>query len=137
LGNWENQSKAIGELAACLNPGGLLLISEGWDDGFEGLNLLRDRAVLPPINVVEYNVLLRRRDFEREARRYFDLVSYSGLGLYLFLSRIVQPLLVAPESPRHDHPLNQIATKLQELGVADNSFSDCDYAGVYVLRRKS
>jgi hypothetical protein len=42
--------------------------------------------------------------------------------------------VVAPEAPRHDHRINQVAAQLSR--VLDRSeFRDCDYAGVYVLRR--
>jgi len=136
LANWSNQSKALGELAACVKPSGLLLISEGWDDGMEGLNVLRARANLTPIKVVDYNVMLRRAEFESELRRYFEILDYKSLGLYLFMSRVVQPLLVAPNSPAHDHPLNLIASNLQDLCVGEPAFNECDYAGVYVLKRK-
>lgn len=136
LGNWTNQSKAIGELASCVKPSGLLLISEGWEDGMQGLNLMRARANLPPIKVVDYNLMMRRSAFEGEVRRYFDVVDYASLGLYLFLSRVVQPMLVAPAAPRHDHELNRIAASLQELCYSEKPFHDCDYAGVYVLRRR-
>lgn len=136
LGSWSNQKQAIGELAACVKPHGLLLISEGWEDGMDGLNLQRTRAGLQAINVVDYNIMLSRGEFEKELRNYFDILDYSGLGLYLFISRVVQPLLMAPNSPRHDHPLNEIANKLQACCFAENHFPSCDYAGVYALRRR-
>ena len=51
LSTAENQYRALGEIAACVRPGGLCLVSEGWADGMAGLNLLRRRAELPPITV--------------------------------------------------------------------------------------
>jgi hypothetical protein len=103
----------------------------------QGLNLRRERAGLPPIAVAEFNRLMMRADFEAEARRWFDIVAYDGAGLYLYLSRVAQPLLTAPEPPRHDHPLNRAAARLQAVSPGAVEFQDCDYAGVYVLRRKS
>jgi hypothetical protein len=32
--------------------------------------------------------------------------------MYYFLTRIVQPILVAPGPPRHDHPLNAVAKQI-------------------------
>src|SRR5205085_11227619 len=93
LSTAENQYRALGEIAACVRPAGLCLVSEGWADGMAGLNLLRRRAGLPPITVVAYNLPLERAAFEREAARYFEPVAYHGLGLFLYLSRVVQPLL--------------------------------------------
>ncbi len=137
LGSAAEQAAAIGEIAACIAPGGLYLTSEGWVEGMEGLNLLRRRAGLPEIAVVKYNRLLRRADFEREASRYFDVEDYIGLGFFLMLSRVVQPLLVAPDPPSHTHRLNQIAAQLEQRCLFGKEFQSCDYAGVYVLRRKA
>ena len=93
LPEWDQQRQAIGEIARTLKPGGLYLLSEGWSDGFERLNLLRGRLHLPP-------------------------------------------QLVAPVQPSHTHPLNVAAAQLMLAGIALNEFSDADYAGVYVLRKR-
>lgn len=137
LATAENQRCALGEIAACLRPGGLFLISEGWADGMAGLNLMRQRARLPAIEVVAYNLLIDRGVFEAAAAPYFDLVGYHGLGLFLYLSRVAQPLLVAPQPPSHTHRLNEIAVDLQAAVPGDDPFPACDYAGVYVFRRKA
>ncbi|MBL4844252.1 MAG: class I SAM-dependent methyltransferase [Planctomycetes bacterium] len=136
LASWENQLQGLAELAACVRPGGLFLSSEGWTDGFQGMNLRRHRAGLGPIAVVPYNRLLERESFEQAAGAYFELVDYVSLGFYIFMSRVMQPRLVAPEAPRHDHPLNRAAAELQCECVLGDEFLDCDYAGVYVYRRK-
>lgn len=136
LSSAAEQAVAIAEIATCLKPGGLYLTSEGWAEGMDGLNLLRRRAGLPDIEVVKYNLLLHRAEFERAASRCFDVVDYIGLGFFLMMSRVVQPLLVAPESPSHTHPLNQIAARLESQCLFGKEFESCDYAGIYVLRRK-
>jgi SAM-dependent methyltransferase len=136
LGSWDDQRRALGQIAACLKPGGLLLISEGWADGFAGLNLRRRRAGLPAMTTAPYNLLIERDRFEEEARRYFEFRAYHCLGPYLYVSRVLQPLLVAPAPPRHDHPLNAVGSLVQRSGAAAGEFADCDYAGAYVLCRK-
>jgi SAM-dependent methyltransferase len=137
LSSAAEQETAIAEIASCVKPGGLYLASEGWAEGMDGLNLLRRRAGLPSIEVVKYNLLLRRSEFERAASDHFEIVDYIGLGFFLMMSRVVQPLLVAPEAPSHTHKLNQIAARLEQQCLFGNEFQSCDYAGVYVLRRKS
>jgi hypothetical protein len=136
LASAAEQATAIAEIASCIKPGGLYLASEGWAEGMDGLNLLRRRAGLPAIEVVKYNLLLHRADFERAASSHFEIVDYVGLGFFLMMSRVVQPLLVAPEPPSHTHPLNQIAARLESQCLLGNEFQSCDYAGIYVLRRK-
>jgi ubiquinone/menaquinone biosynthesis C-methylase UbiE len=136
LESWERQREALAELAACVAPGGLLLLSEGWAEGFRGLNLRRGRVGLPEMQVAPYNLLMQRDLLEAECRRWLDFVGYRGLGLYLYLSRVVQPLFVAPDSPSHTHPLNRVAAGIQAADAAADPFADCDYAGVYVWRRR-
>ena len=44
-------------------------------------------------------------------------------GMYYFLTRVVQPLLVAPEKPSYDHKLNLVARELARF------FPDLDGMG--------
>lgn len=136
LCTWQNQCVAINQIADIVKPGGLLLVSEGWTEGMDGLNLRRQRAGLPPINVVDYNLLMSRQAFETAVQDHFELVDYIGLGFYLFMSRVFQPSFVMPDPPSHLHEINRVAANLQSNLMAHLDFNDCDYAGVYVLRRR-
>ncbi len=137
LASREDQARAIGEIAALVKPGGLYLASEGWSEGMEGLNLARRRAGLAEIEVAKYNLLLRRADFEAEARKHFELVDYVGFGFFLFVSRVLQPLLVAPGNPSHFHPLNKVGLEVEQRCLVGRQFDFCDYAGLYVFRRRA
>lgn len=136
LPTWTQQAAALQQIAQVVRPGGLFLASEGWQEGFDGLNIYRQRVQLPRMAVAAYNCLISRLDFEAEVRQYFEIIGFINLGLYLFVSRLVQPLLTRPESPSHVHPLNKIAAEIVNANVASDSFEHCDYSGVYVLRRK-
>jgi ubiquinone/menaquinone biosynthesis C-methylase UbiE len=135
LPDWAQQSAAIYQIAQTVKPGGLYITSEGWKEGFDGLNIYRQRAQLPVMEVTNYNCLMTRLQFENEVGKYFDILEYVSLGLYLFLSRLVQPLFTKPESPSHTHHLNKIAADVVNYVKSDASFEFCDYSGVYVLRR--
>ncbi|HUK60477.1 MAG TPA: class I SAM-dependent methyltransferase [Stellaceae bacterium] len=137
LASSSDQARAVGEIAALVKPGGLYLASEGWSEGMEGLNLARRRAGLASIEVAKYNLLLSRADFEVEAAKHFDLVDYVGLGFFLFVSRVLQPLLVAPERPSHFHPLNKVGLEVEQRCLVGRQFDFCDYAGLYVFRRRA
>jgi hypothetical protein len=134
----ENQVRAISQIASCIRPGGLFLTSDGWQEGRDGLNRRRVDCGLPAMDLVDHNLLITRRAFEQAVAPHFDIVAYESAGLYLFTSRLVQPLYVAPDEPNVGHPLNAVGARLQtqanNAGLRD--FDDCDYAGVYVLRRR-
>ena len=132
----QNQKLGLSEISKCVRSGGLFLTSEGWQDGIDGINRRRVAAKLPAMTATEYNLLMPRAEFEAEARKHFDIVDYVPFGFYLFMSRVFMPALVAPEPPRHSHAVNRAASALQLQGVASDEFQDCDYAGVYVLRRR-
>jgi hypothetical protein len=38
--------------------------------------------------------------------------------------------------PRHDHDINRVAAALLSQGLGQGIMEECDYAGVYVLRRR-
>jgi len=135
LPEWPLQKRGIAEIAKCIRPGGLYLCSEGWEEGWDGLNELRTRCDLPSIDVVAYNKLMSRAEFETEASQLFDIVDYRGLGFYLFMSRVIQPYFRKPLPPEHTHELNRVGHELQKVLRLSGRFDDCDYAGVYVLRR--
>ncbi len=137
LPDWDLQRRAIGEIADCLRAGGLLFISEGWRESFDCLNAYRRRVQLAEIPLANYNLLLSRADFEKEITGRFDIMEYVNLGLYVFLSRIVQPLFQYPDPPSHRHRLNEVAAGILNAGVGRDAFAECDYCGIYVLRKKS
>ena len=129
------QDAALVEIARSIRPGGLFLCSEGWLEGWEGLNRLRALSGLERMQLVRYNRLIERARFETTASRFFERIAYGGVGLYLFVSRVLQPCLVRPDSPQHTHPLNKVGHELQaSLGLGER-FDEFDYAGVLIFRR--
>ncbi len=134
---WDRQKQAISEIAKCIKPEGRYILSEGWLEGMNGLNSLRSRASIAEITTVDYNLLISRKEFESFVSQYFIVEKYIGLGFYLVLSRFLQPFVEHPNSPRHSHPINKLASSLQKYCTQDELFDEFDYAGIYVLRRKT
>lgn len=135
LNSWERQKQALDEISSCIKPGGLYLLSEGWTEGMNGLNTLREKASMDLIRTVDYNLLIDRDKFEQHILRNFKIEKYVGIGFYLLMSRILQPFISYPNPPRHDHPINKLAALLQTHCPDDGLFDEYDYAGVYVLRK--
>jgi len=96
-----------------LKPGGVYVMLEGTFDGLDRLNFYRRKFGLPEIGADGQDRLHTLKFQEQQLLEFcsphFDLVRTKRFGMYYFLTRIVQPLLVAPESPRYDHPLNEVA----------------------------
>jgi hypothetical protein len=53
--------------------------------------------------------------------------------MYYFLTRIIQPLLVAPEQPSYDHPLNEVAKRIAR-GLPD--LGEMGQLAGFILRKR-
>jgi SAM-dependent methyltransferase len=113
------QVEVIRDIRRILRPGGLLLMCEGSDDGFEALNDIREKMGLKRIpSTSPENVSAIRFDdgaIERLAIQELGYVLRAKVGFSTFflVTRVLHPLLVAPEPPRFDAPINDFARQLQ------------------------
>jgi len=135
LPTWEHQQDAVAQVHQLLRPGGRFLMTEGFQEPLDQLNVFRAAAALPPINTVSYNRNLKLAEFESFCERIFRTVQVRDYGLYLFLSRVFHPLTVLPEQPKHDSILNRSAAQLAEK-LKFSCFRGCSYNLFYVLEKK-
>jgi ubiquinone/menaquinone biosynthesis C-methylase UbiE len=114
--DWEKQKQALVEIHRVLKPGGVLVCMEGTFDGLEKLNQARAKFGLEAIDASGKERLFTLKFWEKDlldfVRPYYVHERTRRFGMYYFLTRIVQPLLVAPEAPRYDHKLNDIAKRI-------------------------
>lgn len=134
LPDWDAQRLALRNIAAIVRPGGMYYFIEGSADGRESLNALRQAVGLEAMPIVWHNL-----DFERERTltyldRWFSLEAELGFGSYDLVSRVVHPLLVAPDQPKYRAKINEFAARaaLHRLGDKENS-----RVAFYCLRRRS
>lgn len=117
LASWENQQRAIENIARVIRPGGLFVMQEGSRQGRLALNQLRQSMGLQAMPDVPFNT-----DFDEEKlwpflRRHFEIVDVRRYGLYDVIARVVHPLLVAPAEPSYEAKINDIARKI--AGTSD------------------
>lgn len=117
--DWELQQKALVEICRVLKPGGLYVMMEGTFDGLNRLNDIRKRFSLEPIAADGKDRLFTLKFQEGHLLEFvkpiFSLEHIQRFGMYYFLTRVVQPLLVAPDRPSYDHKLNEVAREVAKV----------------------
>ena len=135
LPDWEHQKQALSQIHGCLRRGGMLLLTEGFQEGLDRINVIRQDVGLSEIRTVDYNCNMRQADFEAYISKSFETIECSGYGAYLFFSRVFHPMAVLPDAPRHDSSLNKAAMKIARVLPAD-TFKEYSYNLFYALRKK-
>lgn len=134
LGSWEDQKLAIANIAAVLKPGGRFLFIEGSKQGRTRLNQLRKSLGLEAMPPVWHNLDFDENELMTFLGRDFDVEHQLHFGVYDFLSRVVHPLLAAPEPPQYDSKINQMAAR---LALTSQEFGSISRVLFSVLRRKA
>jgi len=134
----ENQWVALDQAARVLRPGGRYLMLEGTLQGLQALNDMRVRLGLDPIPEADPTTNAGSTKFDEDEvegeilKRFSEIESIERFGMYYFLSRIVHPLLVAPDAPKYDAPFNEIARQIA-LEIPD--YEGLGHVALWVLRK--
>lgn len=125
--DWEKQKQALVEIHRVLKPGGVLVLMEGTFEGLERLNAARGKFALEPIAPDGRDRLITLKFHEPQlldfCRPYYKHENTHRFGMYYFITRVVQPLLVAPDKPSYDHRINKVAREIAR------HFPDLDQMG--------
>jgi len=135
LASLKSQQGVLDRIAEILPKGGYFLCAEGFKQGIEALNRRRQKAGLKRMTTARYNRFFDRDKFEKFTQREFDIIAFKGIGLYLYLSRVVYPALIFPDEPRHNNYFNKVFAGLQ-LAEEGKQFEDYSYTGLYILRKR-
>ena len=134
LESWDDQKRAISNIASVITPGGRFIFVEGSKQGRENLNKLRRAVGLETMPTVWHNIDFDEEETLAHLSRYFTIEEKLHFGVYDFISRVAHPLIVTPEGPQYDCRMNEVASLLalhcQEFGEISRSL-------FLVLKRKS
>ena len=133
---WERQQAALVEIHRVLKPGGVLVLMEGTLQGLERLNEARAAFGLGPIEAGGRDRLFTLKFDERQLVRfcsdYYELETIKRFGMYYFITRVIHPLLVAPEQPTYESRINEIA---RDIARKIPDFQGMGHLTAFILRK--
>jgi SAM-dependent methyltransferase len=135
LGNKEEQYLALNNLIPQVKKGGLLILVEGFKEGFTALSDLRQAVVLPPIEPAKINFYSALSDFVPFLESHFVIEDKFHLGAYDYLTRVVYPLIVGAENAKHNSVFSEKCSQLARAYNAD-CFEELSRIRGFVLRKR-
>jgi SAM-dependent methyltransferase len=98
LGDFDQQVKAVRNIAGLLKPGGKLILIEGYREGFDAISSFRTSIGMPALKPASINYYSALSDMQPVLQKDFVLADTFHTGLFDFLTRIVYPSLVGAEA---------------------------------------
>jgi len=135
LGSLADQRQAIANLKRLVRLGGLLILAEGYRDGFETLGTLRAAVGLPPLEPAAINFYSRLDEIRPDLQDGFDEVGEFHLGMYDYLTRVVYPLVAGPDNVRHNTVFSERCHSLASV-LNPDSLKHLSRMRGFVLRRR-
>jgi len=93
--NWDEQKKALSNMARSIRNNGRIVLLETFSDGLEELNKAREELGLPPIKAAAFNLHLDKQNVVRHLKNFgFELfIEDNFLSTYYFGTRVIYPAL--------------------------------------------
>lgn len=134
LPTWKMQRKAVREVHRVLKKGGLYICSEATEQGHAGVNRYRRMFGLPDLERYWHNLYIDEPKFIDYASQFFGVEKTAAgmFGMYHFISKVIHPLLAAPEEPRFDAKINEVA---REVARKIPDFGGCSHQVLFVMRK--
>jgi SAM-dependent methyltransferase len=136
LRDLSEQHAALHNLQNVVQPGGLLVLAEGFVEGFEELNRLRLEVGLPDLVPSSINFYARIGETLAAIQPEFTLEHEFHLGTYDYLTRIVYPAVISPEPARHNTEFSERCATLARAYNPPN-FQQFSRMRGFVFRRAS
>lgn len=135
LRDFGQQQIGVRNLAALTKPGGMLILAEGFTDGFDALNALREQVGLPPIVPASINFYTPLADLMPVIEESFDVEDRFHLGAYDYLTRVLYPLVVGLDDAKHNTNFSERCSELARAFNPDD-FAHLSRMQGLVLRRR-
>ena len=112
LADFEQQLRALEVMTSLLKPDGTLILAEGFNEGFRALSELRVSVGLEPLSPAKINYYSDLSDLLPHIEASYEVTDTFHLGAYDYLTRVMYPLVVAPEEATHNTVMSERCVKL-------------------------
>jgi SAM-dependent methyltransferase len=136
LQNLEQQQLALRNLVPLVKPHGLLIVAEGFTEGFAALTRLRAQVGLPPVEPARINFYSSVEALLPEVEPHFDLEQTFHLGAYDYLTRVLYPLVVGSDNVVHNSVFSERCAQLARAYNPDD-FGQFSRMRGFVLRKRA
>jgi SAM-dependent methyltransferase len=135
LRSLDEQRRAVRNLVQLVRPGGLLILVEGFTEGFKALTALREQVNLPPVEPAKINFYSSVSDLMPDLMVHCEAEDEFHLGAYDYLTRVMYPLVVGAENARHNSVFSE---RCQELARVFNPdcFAELSRVRGLVMRKR-
>jgi len=119
LGSFENQSRAIAQIANHTITGGYYIAVENFIEGHENMNAARRQMGLPEIPVRWHNLYFEEKGFVQCVEPFFQDISLKEFSSsYYFATRVIYSAMcrMKGETPDYNHEIHQLAVRLPWVG---------------------
>ena len=134
--NIERQKEALRNMIPWVKPGGLLILVEGYTEGFASLTQLRAKVGLPPVQPAKINYYCPIADFTSELEKDLVLEHKFHLGSYDYLTRVLYPLVVGHDQAKHNTNFSEKCVELARAFNAD-AFEEFSRIRGFVFRKNA
>jgi SAM-dependent methyltransferase len=135
LRSLDEQRRAVRNLVKLVRPGGILILVEGFTEGFKALTALREQVNLPPVEPAKINFYSSVNDLMPDLTAECEVEDQFHLGAYDYLTRVMYPLVVGAENAKHNSVFSE---RCQELARAFNPdcFAELSRVRGLVMRKR-
>ena len=134
LASWEEQKGALHQLSNLVQTGGYLILLDVTNQGHHSVDKVRQHYGLDIIEKHWNNIYLDEVLLIAELAGEFQLVKKDSFSLYTLISKVIHPLIVAPQEPKFNSLINKLACELaREFTVEEH----IGHTVLYVFKKET
>ena len=118
-----SKEKIIREAARVLKKGGLCILLEATLQGHKNTNKIRRKFGLNDLKKHWHNAYVDEETMSEFIQKFFNIVSTYRFSTYMFISKLLYPLIIVPREPKFLSKFNKVAAEISktipEIGNCD------------------